>query len=158
MPTEFSVTLPLDYTVLRDILITWSLDDDNTIPLLGFELQRKNILEFKWETIITTSVENFAYNDKSPSAGEYQYRIRSIDVANNRSRYSTIRTIDVEPGVVTDANVFGADSVNVSSKDFAVPALDYVDALEGEVLSGSRAGNSILGDADGTTFGTNLCR
>ena len=151
VPQNLSVTLPDKYTVIRDVSVVWA-SGDREIPLIGYEVQRRGVQDAEWQTISTPASNILSYSDKTPADGTYAYRVRSIDISNNKSAFSGQAIVEVTAGVVTDTNVIGADSASVSTKDFAVPALDLVDDLNGDILSGVKIGNDIFAEEDGQDF------
>ena len=151
VPKNLLVSLPDKYTIIRDISVVWA-SGDSTVPILGYEVQRRAVQDVEWQTISTPASNILAYSDKTPSDGSYAYRVRSVDISNNKSLFSESAIVEVAAGVVTDTNVIGADSASISTKDFAVPALDIVDALDGDITSGVKVGNDIFAEEDGQDF------
>jgi len=84
----------------RDVKLQWqtSFEENNS----GFDVERKNISENEWKKlsfvngkINKNTPTDYEFTDKKVSSGNYQYRLKQIDVNGNYNYYELNNTVNV---------------------------------------------------------------
>jgi hypothetical protein len=68
----------------------------------GFQVERKNVATDFWKTIsfvpgrgTTTDISSYSYTDNDLSPGNYNYRLKQIDLDGSFKYYSLIETVEI---------------------------------------------------------------